>query len=258
MPYNWLLPIAAAAAVQAAPVTPAFVDAELRRLAADYEQDPFIVDVTFGVEVDGDVWTVDATPAGAGSPARVTVTRGAPAVPTWVDAMSGETFRNIVEGRMSALTASVRARRSEVTLMNPRMVNGMSQDAADGAGLDRAVLAHFWTPGQPEIVPFGFASSKETHGAQMAVLQYAGQLRSGWWGLLPGQHANRDPNDQANPFPTLVIVQRAGTARMRIGGRELPMRDQTMVIIPANVTHEFWNPGDQPAEGIIIMYGVGA
>ena len=237
------------------PTTPTFVETELNRLAADYAQDPMMVDVTFGVEVDGRTWTVTAR---RGQPAEVRVTAGAPTVPTWVDSMNGATFRNIVEGRMTALTASVRARASDVTLMNPRMVNGMSQDSLDEAGLDRAVLAHFWTTGQPEIVPFGFAGSKEAHGAQMSVLQYAGQLRTGWWGLLPGQHANRDPADQANPFPTLIIVQRAGSGRMRIGGREFAMRDQTMVIVPANVTHELWNPGQEPAEGILIMYGVGA
>ena len=196
MEWSWLMPIlASTAAAQMTPqaVTPAYVESELRRLAADFVGDPMIVDATFGVEVDGSVWTVDATPGRDGRPATVTVTRGAPTVPTWVDAMSGETFRNIVEGRMSALTASVRGNRSDVTLMNPRMVNGKSHDEVDEEGLDRAVLSHFWNPGLPEIVPFGFAGSKEAHGAQVAVLQYAGQLRSGWWGLLPGQHANRDP-----------------------------------------------------------------
>ncbi len=262
MRWTWLLPLlsstAAAQAQPSAPVTPAFVETQLHRLAADYARDPMIVDVTFGVDVDGTVWTVDADPARDGRAAAVRVTRGAPTVPTWVDSLSGATFRNIVEGRMTALTASVRARASDVTLMNARMVNGMSRDAVDESGLDRAVLAHFWTTGLPEIIPFGFASAKEAHGGQVSVLQYAGQLRSGWWGILPGQHVNRDPDDQTNPFPSLIIVQRAGSGRARIGGHEFALRDQTMIIVPAGMPHELWNPGSEPAEGILIMYGVGA
>ncbi|MGE3395970.1 MAG: hypothetical protein AB7H79_03600, partial [Sphingomonas sp.] len=227
MQAEWMLPIvavASAAQAQPAAVTPAYVEAELNRLATDYAQDPFLIDVTFGVEVDGNVWTVDATPGSNSQPGTVTVTRGSPTVPTWVDGMSGATFRNIVERRISALTASVRASRAEVTLMNPRMVNGMSHDAVDESGHDRSVLAHFWTTGQPEMVPFGLEGSKEAHGAQASVLHYDNQLRSAWFGILPGQHVNRNPADQANPFPSMYIIQRAGSARARIGGREVQLR----------------------------------
>jgi len=30
------------------------------------------------------------------------------------------------------------------------------------------------------------------------------------------------------------------------------------MLIPAGVTHEFWNPNDQPAEIVLIMFGKGA
>ena len=247
----------AAASPPGAVVSPTFVEQQLKRLAADFTQDPMMIDVTFGVEVDGQVWTIDATPAADGRRASVTVTKGEPKVPTWVDTMSGDVFRRIIEGRMSAYTASVRARASDKTLLNHRFVNGLREEELPVAAF-RSVLAHFWVTGQPEMIPYGWEGSKEAHGAQVSVLHYGDQLRSGWWGILPGQHVNKDPADQANPFPTMFIVEKAGTAVAKIGGKLLPLRDRTMIMVPPDVTHEFWNPGDKPAEGFIIMFGKGA
>jgi hypothetical protein len=31
-----------------------------------------------------------------------------------------------------------------------------------------------------------------------------------------------------------------------------------MLFVPAGVAHEFWNPYDEPAEGIMLMFGEGA
>jgi mannose-6-phosphate isomerase-like protein (cupin superfamily) len=254
-----LMPITAAIAAQAqAPAPAAYVEAELRRLAEDYARDPQLIDVTFGVEVDGNAWTVDATPGANGAPPQVTVTRGAPTVASWVDVMDGAVFRRIIDGRISILTASARANSAERVLVNPRLVNGFSfrQQAASNAY--RSVLAHFWATGVPEVIPWGFEGSVVAHGAQTSILHYAQGFRSGWWGIRPGQHVNADPSDQANPFPTLFIVMRGGTAMARLGGREMPLRDRTAIVIPAGMSHEFWNPGDEPAEGFLIMYGTGA
>lgn len=253
-----LLALGGAQAMASEPVTPDEVEAELRRLAEDYERDPMIIDTTFGIEVDGVAWTVDSTPPAEGKPARVTVTRGEPAVATWVDTMSGEVFRRIAEGEITAYTAAARARESDVALINHRTTAGMPPPEEFPASQFRSVFAHFWTTGQPEVIRYGFESSKEAHGAQVSILMYSDQLRSGWWGLLPGQHANADPRDQTNPFPSMIVVHEAGTGRARIGGKEFPLSDRTMILVPPGVAHELWNPGDRPAEGFLIMYGTGA
>ena len=76
--------------------------------------------------------------------------------------------------------------------------------------------------------------------------------------ILPGQHANQDPDDQVNPFPSLLVVIDGGTAMGRVGGDELQLRGREAIFIPANVPHEFWNHGDISAEGILLMFGDGA
>jgi uncharacterized RmlC-like cupin family protein len=117
---------------------------------------------------------------------------------------------------------------------------------------------HFWTRGLPEIVGFGpDTRSRLVHGAQAKVLYYEKGLRSGWYQIRKGQHVNADPGDQKNPFPTLVIMIK-GTAKARIGGKPIELKPGTCLHIPRGVTHEFWNDRDEPAECIIVMFGIGA
>ncbi len=116
---------------------------------------------------------------------------------------------------------------------------------------------HFWTRGFPEKVSFGPAAGREVHGATMVVLYYQKGLRSAWGRIQKGQRVNADPKDQVNPFPTMMIGLR-GRAKAKVGGAEMTLEQGQMVFVPAGTAHEAWNPFDEPAEFIILMFGDGA
>jgi len=117
---------------------------------------------------------------------------------------------------------------------------------------------HFWTRGTPEIVPFGRkALTRTVHGGNALVFYYQPGFRSAWFQIEKGQHVNADPEDQTNPFPSMFVMTR-GRTEARIGGRPVTLAAQQMLFVPAGVTHEFWNVLDEPAEGILLMFGDGA
>ena len=116
---------------------------------------------------------------------------------------------------------------------------------------------HFWIRGFPETVSFAPAAGREVHGATMVVLYYQKGLRSAWGQIRKGQRVNADPKDQVNPFPTMMIGLR-GRAMAKVGGVEKILEAGQMVFVPAGTAHEAWNPFDEPAEFIILMFGEGA
>ena len=119
------------------------------------------------------------------------------------------------------------------------------------------VANHFWIRGKPEFLAFNQEASRVLHGANAVLLYYEEGMRSVWYQIVTGQHINSDPKDQANPFPSLFIFTR-GNAKAKIGGVEMDIEGGTATLIPAGVTHELWNPFDEPFEFILIMYGEGA
>ena len=227
------------------------VQARLETLAEDYEADPSRIDATFGLEVDGTAWTVSSTKDG------VSIAEGAPQVPALVYATDADTFRRILSGEMSALTALAQARASDPTPLQVTTVNGREFDPAALTEL-QSVLFHFFTTGQPEIVPLGVEHSRLVHGAQAAPIYYGDGLRTSWYGIAPGQHVNEDPADQVNPFASIFIFTEAGSARARIGGEAVELEDDQAIFVPAGMAHEFWNPGDETATFILIMFGENA
>jgi len=117
---------------------------------------------------------------------------------------------------------------------------------------------HFWTKGQPEIVSFGeLEQARVVHGAYATLFYYQSGLRSGYYRIEKGQHINADESDQTSPFPSLFILI-DGAMDCRIGGRAMSLEGKQTVLVPAGVTHEFWNPHDTPAEFILNMFGEGA
>ena len=231
---------------------------ELRRLARDYADDPSLTQfVTFGIRVDDEIWTIAATPAAEDAAASVTVTRGAPTVPAFVYSTDAATFARIASGDIQALTTMAQARASDPTPMQLDTVNGFEMDDA-GLSLFLSVSFHFFTTGAPEVVPLGPTHALPVHGGEALPIYYAEHLRTSWYGIAPGQHINADARDQANDFPSLFIIIEAGTARGRIGGREMQLDDNQAIFVPAGMSHEFWNPGDQRSTLILIMFGENA
>ena len=233
------------------------VEAILERYVADYHHDVMAQNGTFGVRVDGEWWHVTTTGTTAGgTPESVTLHRGEPSEPTYYFWTDIETLRRLDEGTLNAGTAMAKAFSTDVTPLDADVMEGFTPDEAF---LDRLFknIFHFWVRGVPEILPFGEAHTRSTHGADAVIFYYQPGLRSGWFSMKKGQHVNEDEAMQTNPFPSMVLVT-AGTGMARIGGIEVELRAGQRLFIPPNVTHEFWNPHEKPVEGVLLMFGDGA
>jgi mannose-6-phosphate isomerase-like protein (cupin superfamily) len=165
-------------------------------------------------------------------------------------------LEKIGRGDMNALTAMGRARSTDPAPMDISFMPGF-QPTEDIVAALLPFSFHFWTRGFPETVSFGPAAGREVHGATMVVLYYQKGLRSGWGQVRKGQRVNADPRDQVNPFPTMFIGLR-GRAMVKVGGVEKIVGQGQMVFVPPGTAHEAWNPFDEPAEFIILMFGDGA
>jgi mannose-6-phosphate isomerase-like protein (cupin superfamily) len=230
----------------------------LERFADDFRSDPALTEaVEFGVRVDGEWWHVDARPASDSAPAYVAVREGRPQGTTFFFFLDGKTLRRLDRGEWNARTAMGRARHSDPVPMDIDPTDpSFEWDDAAARRVD-AVANHFWVRGQPELLRFGRDASRIIHGANAVLLHYEQGMRSVWYQIEPGQHINRDPGDQVNPFPSLFIFL-DGRARGRIGGIDTELVGGTATLVPAGVAHELWNPFDQPVAFILIMFGEGA
>lgn len=228
----------------------------LSAYAADYESDPSMLSGTFGIEIEGEWWHVVAIPGeGAGAPS-VVLREGEPPEPTFYFTLDHATLLKLDAGELNAETAMVKAFSTDPSPMDADVMDGF----APGEGFLNTLLKtsfHFWTRGLPEIIPFGEAYTRFTHGADAVVFYYQPGFRSGWGSIKPGQHANEDPRSQTNPFPSLFIVVR-GKGVARIGGVEVELREGQAVLVPPDVAHEFWNPFEESMEIVLLMFGEGA
>ena len=187
---------------------------------------------------------------------EVALEKGLPAKPTFVYVTDAATLGKIDRGEMNALTAMGKARESDAAPMDVTVMPGFEPNE-DFVTMFLPLTFHFWTRGFPEIVNFDEAKGREVHGATMVVFYYQKGLRSGWGQIRKGQHVNADPRDQVNPFPAMFIGLR-GRAVGKIGGNEKVLGQGQMVFVPPGTTHEFWNPYEEPAEFIVLMFGDGA
>lgn len=55
-----------------------------------------------------------------------------------------------------------------------------------------------------------------------------------------------------------MFIMIRGKARAKIGGNGLTFPASETILVPAGVTHEFWNLYEEPAEMILLMFGEGA
>jgi mannose-6-phosphate isomerase-like protein (cupin superfamily) len=227
----------------------------LETFVEDFRSDPMAKDrdVTFGIRIkDKEDWHVVIDGLGG-----VVLHEGMPEEPTFYYVTDPETLDLIYQGKMSALTAMGRARMSDQTPLDFGFMEGF-QPTPELLGWGVKFSFHFWTKGTPEMVDFGENTlSRFVHGAQAKILYYEQGLRSSWYQIRKGQHINSNPEEQTNPFPTLIVMIK-GEAQAAIGGKSVVLKSGTCLHIPAGVTHEFWNNKEEAAEFIIIMFGEGA
>lgn len=229
-------------------------EAILETFAEDYERDPSLREVRFAVSLDEEAWwQVVAEPGEEGD---VTVTRGRPDEPTLVFWLHYPTLVRMHRGELDALTAAGRGLASDPALLSYGATEGYTP-TPETVEILQDVLFHFWTRGLPEVVPFDARRTRRLHGTDAVLLYYQPGFRSAWFSMKPGQHANEDPRLQVNPFPSLIVITR-GRGAGRIGDRELELDEGNAVFIPAGTSHEFWNPFDEPVEGLLLMFGEGS
>lgn len=234
------------------------VSSILNSFAKDYEKDVMLKeDVTFGIKVDDVFWHVIAKAKTDDADAKVSLVAGEPEEPTFYFYTDFETLQKVNNGEMNALTGAAKAFSSDFAPFDADIMEGFVPDETFVASL-LSVMFHFWTKGNPEIIPYGIDYTRFTHGAQASIFYYQPGFRSGYVAIKKGQHANEDKNSQSNPFPTLLIAIK-GEGIMVIDGKEHVFREGHAVLIPAGVRHEFLNPdNDEPLECILLMFGDGA
>lgn len=231
------------------------VETALQRFVDDYAVDPNIQEITFGVDVDGERWTVAARPGTGSEAASAVLSRGLPDTSTFVWTTDRATFERIASGTMSATTAISAAFASDKRPLELKFIHDFKADAEFYQNVFRPLLFHFWTTGQPEIHRFGFDQSRVVHGGHAVPTLYFPGIRSGWYGILPGDHVNQDPRSWTDPWNAMFFIIKGGSAKARIGDKVIDLQDSTMIHVPPNTRHEFWNPGDEPAEMIMVTFG---
>lgn len=230
----------------------------LQSYGDDYESDvTFVTEVTFGIEVGDDFYTVLAKPKSDLSGAQVTVTKTDPTSPVFYYTFKdGAALAKLGDGGFNALTLMGKAFSSDVTPMDIDFQDGFEPPDNFVAQL-LPLTFHFWTKGKPEFVKFGVDNTRMVHGTNTGVLYYQPGFRSGWFNILPGHHVNEDENSRTNPFPSMFILI-SGEVTALVDGEELIFRAGNAMLAPAGVSHEFINNGDEPAFGFLFMFGDGA
>jgi hypothetical protein len=209
---------------------------------------------TFAIRVSGDSggdWFVTIGNRDSNGRAEVILHRGLPTGSFWFYKLDMATLEKVDRGELNVLTAMGKAKESDTAPMDIDATPDF-QPPAEWEGRLLPLTFHFWTRGWPETVPFGKEFSRVIHGANVVGLYYQKGLRTVWARVEKGQHV--DEGGKADPFPTLVMVIR-GTVMSRIGKVERKLQAGEMVFIPANTTDEDWNPFDEPAEVILVMFG---
>ena len=233
----------------------------LRSFVEDFRNDPAagsrcVFGITIRDSSEPDWSVVVSGRKAADGRSEVDIQKGLPTEAAAVYVTDRETLEKIDRGEMNALTAMGRARSTDPAPMDVTFTPGF-QPTEEFLAAFLPFTFHFWTRGFPETVSFGPAAGREVHGATMVVLYYQKGLRSAWGQIQKGQRVNADPKDQVNPFPTMMICLR-GRAVSKVGGVEKVLEAGHMVFVPPGTAHEAWNPFDEPAEFIILMFGEGA
>ncbi|MBD3179391.1 MAG: cupin domain-containing protein [Candidatus Latescibacteria bacterium] len=227
----------------------------LGRYVEDFREDPASkgLKISFGVEIEGQGnWTVRIADSSG-----ISLNKGMPTEPTFMYITDMKTLRRMDRDELAVITAMGRARSSDPAPMDFSLMEGYGPPGDFMAFLTPFTF-HFWTREFPEKVRFGDSRyTRVVHGANVTALYYQSGFRSAWYQIEKGQHVNRSEEDQVNLFPTMVIFT-SGEAEARIGGEYMKIEQGCSVLIPAGVSHEFWNDREAPAEFIIVMFGEGA
>jgi mannose-6-phosphate isomerase-like protein (cupin superfamily) len=187
-------------------------------------------------------------------PHEVTLSHGKPAEPTFVYIIANmDVLRLIDEGKVNAGSAAMQSFGSDQVGLETGILGEFDMDSGAEARFYHH-LSHFFTTGIPEITYFGVENSLETHGAQMTALHSMKGFRVGYFTMQPQQTVNADIRLQKGQMPNLFIITK-GRGVGYVGESEIELRPGMSVFVAPFVRHEFTAVGDEPMEGVLVLYG---
>lgn len=229
----------------------------LERFATDYKNDPmFTSNQSFGIEVDKEMWKIEAIPASDKNASQIIIVKGTPNKPIFYYVTNLRTLKQLDKGELNPLTAGVKAFSTDYAPLDIEVMDGFEPNQ-EFVGDVLTLTFHFFTKGMPEIVPFGQHHTRGTHGAQASIFYYDTGLRTGYGYLHPGQHANEHPLSKTNPFSSMIILIK-GKVTARLNDIDYEIEAGNAFFIPPGMTHEILNPNNEAAEFILLMFGEGA
>jgi mannose-6-phosphate isomerase-like protein (cupin superfamily) len=244
-----------------------FAEAEaiLADFAEDYSRDHMAIDSTFGIKLDDHFWTVSVkrreTASARGrltdhafGPHEVSLTEGQPAEPTWYFEIADmNVLRLIASGEVNAGTAAMQSFGSDEVGVETRDMEGFKSTSGDEADLYIA-LSHFFTKGKPEVTRFSRDNSLETHGAMATSLHMMKGFRVAYFSIGPQEVVNEDPRLSFGQMPNLFVVT-SGKGTLNTDDGPMVLEKGMSVFVPQFVKHEIVNDGDEPLEGVLVLYG---
>lgn len=241
------------------------VDAILHEFVDDYRTDPMALNTRFGIKLGQEWWSVEVrrkeTASARGrltdhsfGPHDIVLSRGAPARPTWYfEIASLDVLEKIASGEVNAGTAAMQSFGSDRVGVETRDMDGFASTAGDEGDM-YIVLSHFFTKGKPEITRFGRDNSLTTHGAQATSLHTMKGFRVMHFSIGPQEVVNDDPSLEFGQMPNLFIVT-SGQATFYSDDGPIEVTKGMSIFIPQFVKHRIVNDGDEPLEGIVVLYG---
>jgi mannose-6-phosphate isomerase-like protein (cupin superfamily) len=237
----------------------------LAGFAKDYAHDHMAIDAYFGIMLDDRFWTVEVkreeTASSRGrltdhsfGPHNVTISDGVPAKPTWYFEIADmNVLRLIASGDINAGTAAMQSFGSDEVGVETRDMEGFKSTSGDEADL-YLLLSHFFTKGKPEVTIFSHNNSLETHGAMTTSLHTMKGFRVFFFSIAPQEVANEDPRLEAGQVPNLFVVT-SGKGTLISDDGPMVLEKGMSVFIPQFVKHQIVNDGDEPLEGLGVLYG---
>lgn len=240
----------------------------LEEFVESYRSDPMALSVTFGIKVGEEWWHVrservqEAYPAGRErqytlhnyGPHQVTLHDGPPTEPSWYFRIADRaTLDNIHRRHWTASTAAARSTAADQVALEIMPMDGFTESPASTA-ISYQVMEHFWKSDTAEVTRFGRDSSLPSHGAAIVALYTMKDKRIAWFSLGPDESANSDRGLERGQVPNLFIFT-SGRGKAQIGDEEIDVEAGMSVFVGPYVRHVFYNPNEEPLEGILVLFG---
>lgn len=247
---------------------PQSTESILEEFVESYRSDPMALSGTFGIKVGEDWWHVtservqESYPAGKDKqytlhnygPNKVILHQGPPPEPTWYFRFTDrDTLDNIHQKVWTASTAASRSTSADQVALDTLAMDGFVETQTSTA-IAYQVMEHFWKSDPAEITRFSRDSSLPSHGAAIVALYTMKDKRIAWFSLGQDEAANDDRDLDKSQIPNLFIFT-SGRGKAQIGDEEIDVEAGMSLFVGPYVKHVFYNPNEEPLEGILVLFG---